>query len=78
MNEPRNDPKLTPWSILFWSFAAAPTQIAALVATLVAVLGAELALPMLLGKTVDAAVTKPDHAQILYLGLAMLLVASAL
>ena len=78
MNEPRNDPKLTPWSILFWSFAAAPTQIAALVATLVAVLGAELALPMLLGKTVDAAVTKPDHAQILYLGLAMLLVAIAL
>jgi len=78
VNEPRSDPKLTPWGILFWSFAAAPTQIAALAATLVAVLGAELALPMLLGETVDAAVTKPDLAQILYLGLAMLAVAGAL
>jgi len=74
----RADPRLTPRGILFWSFAVAPTQIAALIATLVVVLGVELALPMLLGETVDAAVTKPDITGILYLGLAMLLAACTL
>ncbi len=73
-----NEPKLTPWGILSWSFATAPVQIAALSVTLIAVLGAELALPMLLGETVDAAITKPDLGEILHLGLAMLAVAGAL
>lgn len=72
-----NGPRLTPWGILIWSFAAAPARLATLATTLVAVLGAELALPMLLGETVDAAVTKSRLAEILYLGLAMLVVAGA-
>ena len=70
-----NDPRLTPWGILIWSFATEPARFAVLATTLVAVLGAELALPTLLGETVDAAVTKSNLAEILHLGLAMLVVA---
>lgn len=72
------EPRLTPWGILFWSFAAAPSQLVTLSTTLLAVLASELALPMLLGDTVDAAVTDHDLGKIITLGLAMLAVAGVL
>ena len=78
MKARRPDPKLTPWSILLWSFAAAPSQLAVLSTTLLAVLGCELALPLLLGDTVDAAVDDGDLERIVQFGLAMLGVAGVL
>lgn len=75
---PSSEPKLTPWGILFWSFAAAPSQLVSLIAALIAILAAELALPMLLGDTVDAAVTDRDLQRIIYLGLGMLAVAGVI
>ncbi len=75
---PSSEPKLTPWGILFWSFAAAPSQLVSLIAALIVILAAELALPMLLGDTVDAAVTDRDLQRIIYLGFGMLFVAGVM
>ncbi len=75
MKASKADPRLTPWGILLWSFSASRSQLAVLATTLLAVLAAELALPWLLGDTVDAAVTNRDLGRIVTLGLGMLAVA---
>jgi ABC-type multidrug transport system fused ATPase/permease subunit len=50
--------KFTPFALLRWSLSPSPGEFAALAATFLGVWGCELAIPFLLGRTVDAAITK--------------------
>jgi ABC-type multidrug transport system fused ATPase/permease subunit len=50
-------PRLSPFALLRWSFAASRAEFARLAAALACVWVCELAIPFLLGRTVDAAIT---------------------
>jgi subfamily B ATP-binding cassette protein MsbA len=63
---------LEPWALLLSAFSSTPARVAALIGSLLAVWGCEIALPWLLGATVDVAVTKSDLALIVRLGALML------
>src|SRR5262249_44423034 len=68
----KSGPGVKPWALLLWAFSSTPARVAALVGSLLLVWGCEIALPWLLGATVDAAVEKSDAALILRLGAVMI------
>ena len=74
-----NTPPSGPFSLLAWALKPSPRALAVLVVTLLGVWICELAIPFLLGATVDAAVATRDAGrQIFRLGGAAVLVAAGL
>src|SRR5215831_288345 len=74
----KSGPGVKPWALLLWAFSSTPARVVALVGSLLLVWGCEIALPWLLGATVDAAVEKSDAALILRLGAVMICLTAVL
>jgi len=65
-------PVLKSWALLLWAFSSTPARLCALVSSLVVVWGCEIALPWLLGATVDAAVERREAELIMRFGTLMI------
>ncbi len=66
-----DEPKTTAWGLFLWAFSGVKPRLYAFIATLIVVLACEVTIPLLLGRTVDAAISKEDIDDLLHIGLYM-------
>ncbi len=70
--------RIHPWRLAFWALSDRPEALVVLAAAMIGVAAAELSLPWLLARTVDAAVETRDMAAVNRFGLLMVAVIAAL